>query len=394
MSTSYRHHFSHALKAAPNRLHFAAHSHHLWPDVTRDAHLQSWEDAAQHADRKWDAVFETLIPDVQQHITTHLQLSDPSTCAFAPNTHELVVRLLSCMPQSHPPRIVTTDSEFHSASRQMARLEEEGLLEITRIATQPFASFPMRFAEAAAAAEYDMIFCSQVMFNSGYVVPDIHALISTVRNPECFIVIDGYHGFMAVPTDLSAVESRIFYLGGGYKYAMAGEGACFMHCPKGYGERPLNTGWLAAFGALERGEAGGVAYAQDGGRFWGATFDPSGLYRFCAVQRWMQDNGITIPIIHEHVQALQSRFIAGLEGLHHTELSANRLMIDPAQQNCGHFITFETAQAADLYESLLECDVITDYRGTRLRFGFALYHTAADVDALLERMASMPGSGA
>ena len=45
------------------------------------------------------------------------------------------------------------------------------------------------------------------------------------------VAIDGYHGFMAVPTDLSRIAGRAFYLAGGYKYAMAGEGVCFLHCP-------------------------------------------------------------------------------------------------------------------------------------------------------------------
>src|SRR6185295_14885913 len=107
------------------------------------------------------------------------------------------------------------------------------------------------------------------------------------------VVIDGYHGFMAVPTDLSAVAGRAFYLAGGYKYAMAGEGVCFLHCPQGYGPRPRDTGWYAGFSALEKG-AGGVPYANDGIRFLGATFDASGLYRFNAVQDWLHAEGWTV----------------------------------------------------------------------------------------------------
>ena len=36
----------HALGADPDRLHFAAHSHHLWPDATRAAADRAWLDAA------------------------------------------------------------------------------------------------------------------------------------------------------------------------------------------------------------------------------------------------------------------------------------------------------------------------------------------------------------
>ena len=64
------------------------------------------------------------------------------------------------------------------------------------------------------------------------------------------MVVDGYHGFMATPTDLSAVADKIFYLSGGYKYAMSGEGAGILHAPDGYCMRPVATGWFAEFGNL------------------------------------------------------------------------------------------------------------------------------------------------
>ena len=51
-----RSHFSRYREASPGRLHLAAHSHHYWPDVTRDAQLQAWDDAARLADRKWGHV--------------------------------------------------------------------------------------------------------------------------------------------------------------------------------------------------------------------------------------------------------------------------------------------------------------------------------------------------
>ena len=56
---------------------------------------------------------------------------------------------------------------------------------------------------------------------------DLPAIVGSVRNPETLVVIDGYHGFCAVPTSLRAIEDRAFYLAGGYKYAMSGEGVCF-----------------------------------------------------------------------------------------------------------------------------------------------------------------------
>ncbi len=91
---------------------------------------------------------------------------------------------------------------------------------------------------------------------------------------------------------------------------MAGEGACFAHCPPGYATRPRDTGWFAGFADLEGAAGGKVAYAAGGGRLLGGTFDPTGVYRLNAVQRWLDALGVAVADIHEHVAALQARFLA------------------------------------------------------------------------------------
>jgi len=223
--------------------------------------------------------------------------------------------------------VLTTDGEFHSFARQLRRLEEDGLAEATRVKVAPFADFAERFAAAAAEGGHDLVFFSQVFFNSGHAVQDLGALVGAVPDAAAVIVIDGYHGFLALPTDLAAVEGRAFYLAGGYKYAMAGEGAAFLHAPPGRGLRPRDTGWFASFGTLEAEDDGPVPYAAGGARFLGATFDPVGLYRFNAVMDWLDGLGLTVAAIHAHVRALQRRFVAGLAALGRDSLHPGRLVV-------------------------------------------------------------------
>ncbi|MGH6977931.1 MAG: class V aminotransferase, partial [Brevundimonas sp.] len=80
--------FSRALALAPQQLHFAAHSHHLWPDASFDGQMQAWEDANRHADDKWDLIFGQVIPEAQGHIAAELDLPSPDNLVFAPNTHD------------------------------------------------------------------------------------------------------------------------------------------------------------------------------------------------------------------------------------------------------------------------------------------------------------------
>jgi kynureninase len=377
-------HFS-RYRAAPGRIHLAAHSHHYWPDVTREAQLLAWDDACLHADEKWGPVFTEVIPAVQRGIAAMLHLPDPGSIAFAPNTHDFVRRLLSALPDK--PRILTSDGEFHSFSRQAARLEEEGLIDVERVPHEPVATFPARLRAAAARGGHHMVFVSQVLFNAGCTSGDLAALAAATPDPATLVVIDGYHGFMALPTDLSAIAARVFYIGGGYKYAMAGENVCFMHCPPGYAPRPRDTGWFAAFGALTAKQQG-VPYGEDGSRFWGATFDPVGFYRQRAVFDWMESVGLTVEAVHAHALALQARFLAGIERSGVDALKQARLVTPMDTMQRGHFLTFETPAAGDVYKRLLERRIITDVRGDRIRFGFGVYQTAADIDGAVQAIAA------
>ncbi len=372
-------HFNGFLRADPRRLHFAAHSHHPWPDATRAAHMHVWDDAARLMDGKWGPILGEKLPALRARIAALLALPDPSTLVFAPNTHEFAARILSAMPTHRPPRVLTTDAEFMSFSRQAERLAEEGLIELVRVPAEPARECLARLVDAARCG-FDLVWVSEVFFTSGARLSGLEALAEAAG--EAVLVLDGYHAFMAMPVDLSGVAARAFYLGGGYKYAMAGEGACFMHCPPGWLPRPRNTGWFAAFGALDGGAAG-VPYAPDGARFMGATFDPGGLYRLHAALAWVESVGVTPADIHAHAHALQARFVAGLGG---TGLDAGRLVVPVSDPARGNFLTFDLDDAEAWAARLAAAHIVTDRRGRRLRLGFGIYHRAAEVDELLARL--------
>lgn len=367
-------------------LHAAAHSHHPWPDVSFAAQQKAWTDAARLLDRKWEYIFGEVIPAAQRHIARQLNLPNPDTIAFGPNTHSFVVRILSCFPAERRIRILTTPSEFMSFSRQIARLEEDKLVEVTRIPTEPFESFEERFAKAASRGSHDLVFFSQVFFDSGFRVRDPERIVRAVPNPETFVVIDGYHGFMAVPADLRAIADRAFYLAGGYKYAMAGEGACFLHCPPGYGLRPHDTGWYAGFSALEGGTTG-VPYAEDGSRFLGATFDVSGVYRFNGVQDWLRQEGWTVEKMLKHVRAIERPFLAELDNVEAPIRSTDLLISDENKR--GRFLAFRTPNAEKITAALARQNIIVDYRGNRLRIGFGIYHEKEDTLRLARALTSV-----
>jgi kynureninase len=378
-------HFSRFRAADPGRLHFAAHSHHPWPDATERAHAQAWDDSARLVDRKWDKVFDEVIPKAQAHVARLLSLSDARQVAFAPNTHEFVARLYSCFDPARALRVLTTASEFHSFRRQTRRLQESGRLVVEEISPTPWETFDARLAQAARATKWDLVWLSHVFFDSGFVVHDLEAICAAAP-AGAMVCIDGYHAFCALPADLSRVHKRAFYLAGGYKYAMSGEGACFLAVPPGSTLRPADTGWFASFDTLASAPGAAVPYAEDAFRFWGATFDPSGLYRFNAAMDWLVSTGTTIEDVHLHSVRMQKHFLDGLLRLHIAALAPHHL-VPPAGLPRGNFLAFDVDDAEAMHRRIAAQNVVIDRRDRRLRFGFGVYHEETDVELLLAAVA-------
>jgi selenocysteine lyase/cysteine desulfurase len=209
----------------------------------------------------------------------------------------------------------------------------------------------------------------------------VDALAGLGRPDGPWVVIDGYHAFMALDRPFGDVAAQsAFYLGGGYKYAMAGEGCAFLHAPAGFAARPPVTGWFAEFEDLTLAP-GRVGYAKDASRFMGATFDPSALYRFNAVQRMLQDNGLTTARISEHVAQLQSQFLEAIGG---TAFEAAELLNPLDAGPHARFLAFRSPNAQGWYAALLQRNCITDVRRDVLRVGFGIYHEHSDVARLCD----------
>ncbi|MEO8548000.1 MAG: class V aminotransferase [Sphingomicrobium sp.] len=375
--------FARALAADPERLHLAAHSHHLWPDASFEGQVECWEDAARLADRKWDRVMGEVWPQAQRHVAAELGTGMPDAVVFASNTHDFLIRLAAAAPRDDPRRlrVLMSDGEFHSARRQFARWAEDGWLELETVAAEPFDDFSKRFLAAARSGGHDLILISQILFGSGRRFEEVEQLAALAKPDGPWVVIDGYHAFMALETPFGAIAARsAFFLGGGYKYAMAGEGCAFLHAPPGFGPRPPITGWFAEFEDLSL-PPGMVGYAADAMRFMGATFDPSALYRFNAVQRMLAENRLTTARISTQVEQLQ---ILLVEAIADTLLGQAELLNPIDGKPHARFLAFRSPHATRWYDELKARNCITDVRGDVLRLGLGLYHDQDDIDRFVE----------
>jgi selenocysteine lyase/cysteine desulfurase len=129
-----------------------------------------------------------------------------------------------------------------------------------------------------------------------------------------------------------------------------------------------------------------VGYAADAMRFMGATFDPSALYRFNAIQEMLNGHGLTTARISAHVDSLQLRM---LQSISSTALGQAELLNPIDGDPHARFLAFRDTRAPLWCAQLKREGCITDVRGDVLRIGFGLYQDDEDVDALAALIAGL-----
>jgi kynureninase len=392
------------LRAAPNalaphysrfrvgeRLLLTGHSHQAWPDVAVDGQLAALQDAALLVDAKWEAAFakaDRLRAGVRS------LLDDPAAeLALGANTHELVLRFLSAVDLAARPRLVTSDGEFHTLRRQLARLGEAGI-DVVRVPAMPADTLADRLA-----AELDdrtaAVLVSAVLFETSRIVPGLGALAASCQRRGVELLVDAYHALGVVPMSVPGQGlDDAWLVGGGYKYLQLGEGNCFLRLP-GHAQhlRPVITGWYAEFAELsDRGPAGLVGYGAGASRFAGSTYDPTSHYRAASVLDFFETAGLR-PSLLRAVSQHQTGLLA--ERFDALDLPAELITRDrdTPRSAFGGFLALRSPHAEELRSALADRGVHTDSRGEYLRFGPAPYLSDHQLTAAMDALGEIVAAG-
>lgn len=361
----------------------SGHSHQAWPDVGFEAQQQAWLDAATYVDDKWAHAFARAD---RVRAGYRRLLDDPSGLySLSESTHDLLVRFFSSLPWRERRRVVTTDSEFYSLRRQLARLEEEGV-EVVRVPAAPATTVGERIA--AVVDDRTIAACfSTVFFTSAQIAGGIEAAAAACRRHGVPLLLDTYHQLNVVPFSLRnrGLEDA-FVVSAGYKYCQLGEGNAILRFPADCELRPVATGWFAEFGELTAERVpGGVRYGAGGARFAGATYDPTSHYRAAAVFDFFDEQGLDAPRLRQISQHQMGLLREGFDALD----------LDPALvardrearlEELGGFLALDSAHAGELKKRLKERGIYTDFRGRILRLGPAPYLSDEQIADAMEAL--------
>jgi kynureninase len=358
------------------RLLLTGHSHQAWPDVGREGVVEAWDDAALAVDDKWERAFAKA-ERVREGFRT--LVGDPGgAIALDQNTHGLVLRFLSALDLRSRPRLVTSDGEFHTLRRQLARLDEAGV-HVVRVAARPAKTLAERMAseldERTAA-----VLVSAVLFEDSRIVAGLDGLARACEARGVELLVDAYHALGCLPFELPSDATWV--VGGGYKYLQLGEGNCFLRLPPHADElRPAITGWYAEFEEMAAEKTpGAVEYPRGGARFAGSTYDPTSHYRAARVFDFWADKGLTPNDLRERYLAQTTRLAGGLAEL--------GLAVDQDREPFGGFVAVEVADAEAVSGRLADEGVFTDSRGRHLRLGPAPYVTDDQLEEALRVLAA------
>lgn len=366
------------------RLLLSGHSHQAWPDVALDGQVEAFHDAAEAVDEKWGRAF---VKAEQVREGFRRFLGDPGgEIALGASTHDLVIRFLSALDLRRRPRLVTSDGEFHTLRRQLARLAEEGV-EVVRLAADPADTLAERMADAVDGRT-SAVLVSAVLFETSRIVPALDVLAEACRRREAEFLVDVYHALGVLPTPLHEMGlGSAWVVGGGYKYLQLGEGNCFLRLPAhAEAMRPVVTGWFAEFSALpDEGGPGLVAYGRGAARFAGATYDPTSHYRAARVFPFLERQGLSAPFlrrVYRHQVELLARCFDALDAPDDLVTRDRDTPLDAF----GGFLALRSAHAQQLQRRLAGRGVRTDSRGQHLRFGPAPYLSDAQLEAAIRTL--------
>ena len=258
-----------------------------------------------------------------------------------------------------PPRVVATRGEFDSLDVILREYARRGRVALTSVEPDAGGLFAAQDMVDAIEAGAELIVVSQVMFQTGQVMPELPRIVAAAHAGGARVLLDVYHSLGVFPVDVSALDVD-FAVGGSYKYLRGGPGACYLYlAPRHLDTRlaTLDTGWFAKEAPFSYTRPDPPRFASGGDAWLESTPAVLPLYQARAGQRFTQAIGVAR--LRAYSLELQTRLVALLA---ERGVTAHGGTVDR-----GAFVTLRDPAAPRFAAELEARGIVTDARGEWLR---------------------------
>jgi kynureninase len=265
--------------------------------------------------------------------------------------------VLNALPGT--PRVLSTTSEFDSVDVILKQYAAVGRIHLQTTSCHD-ANGAIDLAPLnEGIRNADFVIVSQVLFNTGQVLPDLDRLANECHRSGVRLLVDAYHAIGVFSVNVAAMHAD-FVIGGSYKYLRGGPGAAFLYIsPEALesGLQPIDIGWFAKEKPFLYDRPNPPSFAAGGGAFLESTPLVLTYYQARAGQQ------LTLALGIDRIRAY------ALERLSHLKryLADAGIAANGADDQHGAFLTIEHPDAASLVQSLENHGITTDARGHHLR---------------------------
>ena len=257
------------------------------------------------------------------------------------------------------PRVVATRGEFDSLDLILREHAQRRRLELSFVEARGDGAFAAEDVLAAITPGTDLVVVSQVMFQTGQILPELPVAVARAHAVGARVLLDVYHSLGVFPIDVATLDVD-FAVGGSYKYLRGGPGACFLYVHPRHldaGLRTLDTGWFAKASPFDYARPDPPRFAAGGDAWLESTPAVLPLYQARAGQVFTRAVGVAR--LREYSLSLQKRLVA--------LLSERGIAASGGSDDRGAFVAVRRPDARARADALEQRGIIADARGEWLR---------------------------
>ena len=348
--------------------------------------LAEYADAwAAHGVRAWARDWWSM-PGAVGDIIAPLIGAGPGEVVMVPNVTLAQATVLSAVPYNAPRnRIVMTALDFPSVRYVYDQLATRLGAEVVVVPSADGISVDEDQLLEAIDERTALVAISHVFFKSAFIV-DVERVTRHAHAHGALVSLDAFHSVGVMPVDVKAIGAD-FFTGGVLKWLCGGPGGCFTYASPATTERlePALTGWLAH--ARPFGFEAEMDYTDGAYRWLGGTPAIPAIYAAIEGPRIVQKAGINAIRTKSMRQTSRLIDLADARGF---SVHAPR---DPSRR--GGTVAFDVPHASEVAQSLLDRDILVDFRpGAGIRIAPHFYTRDDELESAVAAIDEILATGA